>query len=54
MVALQRKLTASIHSGGMDEADSHFKAGLIELREKRQKIVKFHTEKVCKGVLAGL
>ena len=53
MVALQRKLTASIHSGGMEETESHIKAGLIELREKRQEIVKFYTEKVCKGVLAG-
>lgn len=53
VVALQRKLTASIHSGGMDETDSHFKAGLIKMRERRQEMVKFYTEKVCKGVLAG-
>ena len=53
VVALQRKLTASIHSGSMEETDSHFKAGLIELRERRQEMVKFYTEKVCKGVLAG-
>ena len=27
------------------------KGGLIELREKRQEIVKFYSDKVCKGVL---
>ena len=44
----------SIHSGGTEGTDSHIKAGLIELREKRQEMVKFYTEKVCKKVmLAG-
>lgn len=48
LFSLQRKLTASIHSGGREETDTQIKAGLVELREKRQKIVKFYSDKVCK------
>ena len=33
-----------------DETDSHIKTSLTELRKKRQEIVKFYRDKVCKGV----